>query len=317
MITARFRFDFALSFSGEVRDIARDVRTRLRNEGFSVYFDEDYEEEMLGRDGSLYLRRIYSKESRYCVVLISKGYDASAWTGLERESIQAREINGESGVLIPVLVDGYRPEWLPATRIYFEMAKRAVPDLVTLLGRLDGVSAIAKSKRQLLAQRVLQQHRKLCLWWSSEFIPNALNLEHYRSSVVTPAIFKEYDELFVENRPLMSEQVLGAYTRYRAAVEQLAILYRKLSMYMQNEQGQTIRDLCLYGEESRRHLVIDFDGLRVAFLALMDSLESDFDRRDPWVQETPWVMQHDFRVIKEACYGLSAEPCAAPDPAGM
>jgi hypothetical protein len=63
---------------------------------------------MLGRDGSLYPRGIYSKELRYCVVHIFMRYNASAWTGLERESIQTLEMRGESGVLIHVLVDGYR-----------------------------------------------------------------------------------------------------------------------------------------------------------------------------------------------------------------
>ena len=49
----RFRFDFGLSFAGSDRDLARQLRDGLRNEAFQVFFDEDYEHEMIGHDGGL------------------------------------------------------------------------------------------------------------------------------------------------------------------------------------------------------------------------------------------------------------------------
>jgi len=128
-----FRFDIALSFAGTDRPTAEKLRDSLVGAQFTVFCDRDYEHEMLGQDGTLYLRRIYSQDSRYCVVFISKHYDSREWTQLEREAIQARELKGERGVLIPVKLDHHSPEWLPATRIHFDLSSRPVADLIRLL----------------------------------------------------------------------------------------------------------------------------------------------------------------------------------------
>jgi hypothetical protein len=128
-----FRFDFGLSFAGSDRDLARQLRDGLRNAEFQVFFDEDYEHEMIGHDGSIYLRNVYSRECRFCIVLISRDYDQRDWTNLEREAVQARELRGERGILIPVPIEDYQPPWLPETRIRFDLWKRSIPELVVLL----------------------------------------------------------------------------------------------------------------------------------------------------------------------------------------
>jgi hypothetical protein len=135
MIMARkkFRFDFALSFAGTQRDIARELRNALVKRRFKVFFDEDFEDEMLGKDGIEYLRKVYSEESRYCVVLISKEYDKRIWTKLEREIMQARQLSSGDDILLPVLIGDYKPRWLLASRIYFDLRNRSITDLVELL----------------------------------------------------------------------------------------------------------------------------------------------------------------------------------------
>jgi hypothetical protein len=133
LVLQGFRFDFGISFAGPERDLARQLRDGLRDAGFNVFFDEDYEHEMIGHDGSIYLRNVYSKQCRFCVVLISQAYDKRDWTNLEREAVQARELRGERGILIPVPIEDYQPPWLPETRIRFDLWKRSIPELVALL----------------------------------------------------------------------------------------------------------------------------------------------------------------------------------------
>ncbi|MGH7991878.1 MAG: TIR domain-containing protein [Limisphaerales bacterium] len=139
--TLGFRFDFGISFARPERELARQLRDGLRNAGFEVFFDEDYEHEMIGYDGSLYLRNVYSKECRFCIVLISQAYDKRDWTNMEREAVQARELRGERGILIPVPIEDYQPPWLPETRIRFDLWKRSIPELVTLLTKRCGQPA--------------------------------------------------------------------------------------------------------------------------------------------------------------------------------
>ena len=133
MAKKKFRFDFALSFAGAQRDIARQLRDALDQRGFDVFFDKDFEEEMLGKNGIEYLRKVYSEESRYCVVLISKEYDRRNWTKLEREIMQARQLNSGDDILLPVLISDYKARWLLASRIYFDLKNRSLTDLVELL----------------------------------------------------------------------------------------------------------------------------------------------------------------------------------------
>jgi hypothetical protein len=133
--TGVFRFDVALSFAGAQRDFARRLRNELRKQKLRVFFDEDFEHEMLGNDGQIYLRRIYGIESRTCAVLVSPEYDQRMWSQLERETIQSRELRGDTGALIPVLVDSYHPEWLPAGRIYYDASKKSLARLARILRR--------------------------------------------------------------------------------------------------------------------------------------------------------------------------------------
>jgi len=128
--------------------LAEEIRKALKSKGLSVFYDRDYEQEMLGRDGSVYLRDVYSRESRHCLILISEQYDKREWTELERESIQSRELRGERGVLIPVIVDGHKLSWLPETRIYFDLRSRKIDELIGLLVRMRGVESGSFSREE-------------------------------------------------------------------------------------------------------------------------------------------------------------------------
>jgi len=124
------RFDFAISFAGPDRRLAEDLRTQLTSYGYRVFYDKDFEHQLIGKHGTGFLSNVYSQESRFNVVLISRSYEGRPWPRYEREAILARDLMGEGGSWIPVLVDGHRPEWLPATRIFFNLAERPFKELV-------------------------------------------------------------------------------------------------------------------------------------------------------------------------------------------
>lgn len=129
------RFDFAISFSGAERDLARRLAEALIAKGCRVFFDEHFEHEMLGQDGADYLNNVFFRESRFCVALVSHAYQERAWAQLERRAAQARELGAGPGFLLPVLVDGTHPDWLLPTRIYFDLSQRDILSLVDVLQR--------------------------------------------------------------------------------------------------------------------------------------------------------------------------------------
>ena len=69
-----YNYDIALSFSGQERESAREIAGRLKTLGNRVFFDEFVEEELLGKDLYAYLHNIYSRDARYCVMLVSKSW---------------------------------------------------------------------------------------------------------------------------------------------------------------------------------------------------------------------------------------------------
>src|SRR6185295_8481846 len=131
----KFKYHFALSFSGTCRREARALAERLRGSGYQVFFDEWYEHEMLGLSGTEYLRHVYAEAARHCIVLVDQAYDQRKWTLFEREIIEARTLLEPKDVLIPVLVDGHRPDWLPQTRIYCDYREKGLEGTVALLIR--------------------------------------------------------------------------------------------------------------------------------------------------------------------------------------
>lgn len=133
-----YDFDFAISFAGEKRDLARELTTKLEQIGYSVFFDENYEHELLGADGIEYFSNIFLYRSRYCVALISKSYDAKEWTRLEKEIILSRGLKDKSNYLLPIIVENYSPPWLLPSRIYFNLEKRSISSLISVLSRSAG-----------------------------------------------------------------------------------------------------------------------------------------------------------------------------------
>ena len=64
-------FDVALSFAGEDRRNAAKLEELLRAEGLRVYFDGEEQSDLWGKRLRRRLADVYTKESRYCVILVS------------------------------------------------------------------------------------------------------------------------------------------------------------------------------------------------------------------------------------------------------
>ncbi len=77
-----WQYDVALSYAGEDRVHARELATRIQTAGYSIFYDEF--EELWGEDLSVKLHEVYGKQSRFCVILVSKHYLKKPWTNMEQ-----------------------------------------------------------------------------------------------------------------------------------------------------------------------------------------------------------------------------------------
>ena len=106
------RYDYALSFAGEDRDIARTLYERLASRELTVFYDENESHRILGNDVEEYLAPIYRTEANYVLPMISSTYPRKIWTKFESEQFKNRF--GENSVL-PILIDDFNPSQFDMT----------------------------------------------------------------------------------------------------------------------------------------------------------------------------------------------------------
>jgi hypothetical protein len=74
------RYDFALSFAGADREVAKRLSEILSDREVSVFYDADEQHRILARDVEEYLGPIYRRDADYVVALLSPDYPTRIWT---------------------------------------------------------------------------------------------------------------------------------------------------------------------------------------------------------------------------------------------
>lgn len=110
--------DVAISYATEQGEYAGKVADILRENGIDVFFDGWNEAKMWGRDLAEYLMRVYYRQSKYCMMFISKDYVSKAWPTYERKMAIARNIEQFGGYILPIRFDESEVPGLPPTVRY-------------------------------------------------------------------------------------------------------------------------------------------------------------------------------------------------------
>jgi len=120
-------FDVALSFAGTERQHAEKLATLIRDAGFSVFYDDFYQEYLWGKNLVDVFDEIFRKRARYCVIFISKDYKERMWPNHERQSAQARALH-EKGkeYILPIKVDNTELDGMSPTIGYIALEEGIV-----------------------------------------------------------------------------------------------------------------------------------------------------------------------------------------------
>ena len=101
-----YDFDVCLSFAGEQRALAETIATSLRDTFHLRVFYDDFEKNTLwGNDLYQHLYEIYSKRSKYCIVLFSKAYLTKNWTTHELRAAQSRILKERTPYVLPIVAE--------------------------------------------------------------------------------------------------------------------------------------------------------------------------------------------------------------------
>ena len=99
-------YDFALSFAGPQRALARVLNDALTEVGFGVFFDEVERDRMLGEDLRSYLAPIYASGAEIVLVILGPEYPKRYWTAFEQDQYNGRITKGS---VIPVWTPDEQP----------------------------------------------------------------------------------------------------------------------------------------------------------------------------------------------------------------
>ena len=95
-------YDFAISFAGENRDLAREIAEQLGILDAHVFYDAHFEANFLGGAWSAQFERIFRRDSRLVICLLDQHYRQKLWPTFERECFLPRVPDGE---VIPIFLD--------------------------------------------------------------------------------------------------------------------------------------------------------------------------------------------------------------------
>ena len=68
------KYSVALSFSGKDRNLAEEIAFGLKSNNVEVFYDGYEEHDLWGKDLYETLRKIYVRECRYIIMIITKSY---------------------------------------------------------------------------------------------------------------------------------------------------------------------------------------------------------------------------------------------------
>lgn len=95
------RYDFALSFAGEDRDIAEALFAALSEHELEVFYDYNEQHRILAADVEEYLAPIYQSEAQMVICILGPTYPKKVWTKFESAQFRERFRDGE---VLPVLL---------------------------------------------------------------------------------------------------------------------------------------------------------------------------------------------------------------------
>lgn len=102
---SEFKYDIALSFAGEDRTYAEQLANELVKHNIRVFYDGFEKANLWGKDLFVYLSDLYRLRSKYCVLFLSKNYNAKLWTNHERQAAQSRAFKENKEYILPIRLD--------------------------------------------------------------------------------------------------------------------------------------------------------------------------------------------------------------------
>lgn len=127
-----YKYQVALSFAGEDREYAKKLYELLKDKNITVFYDENEQHKLWGKNLEKELQLIYQEKSRYCLVLVSKHYSQKDWTMAELEFILQRSFPNVDHIL-PLRIDDTKIPGIKKTIGYIDTRRHTMEKVADLI----------------------------------------------------------------------------------------------------------------------------------------------------------------------------------------
>jgi hypothetical protein len=139
-------YDVALSFSGNDREYAAKLASKLKSLGLRVFYDAWDTSALWGHNLYEHLQGIYSSAT-CCIILISSSYKNKSWTNFEMKAAVARSFVDKTYNVLPILLDNTELPPQLATIGYMDAGSISMDAIATaILKRISILNKEIRSK---------------------------------------------------------------------------------------------------------------------------------------------------------------------------
>ena len=141
-------YQVALSYAGEQRAYVERVASALQARRVPLFYDRFEAVTLWGKDGIEFFHKLFSVDTSYVVMFISKEYVEKSWPRHERRSAFSKAINEQGEYVLPVRFDDTEIPGLPSTVQYLRATDYEPEALASVIVRkmdMNVLSAKASS----------------------------------------------------------------------------------------------------------------------------------------------------------------------------
>lgn len=140
-----YKYDFALSFAGQQRDVAERLAQLLKQQRVRIFYDMDEQAHLWGKDLYQHFQKVYGEEARFFVPFVSKEYVEGSWPKHELKQAQAREFKANTEYILPIRIDDSALPGLNITIGYLDLRRMSIEKVAELcLEKLVHDSAVRR-----------------------------------------------------------------------------------------------------------------------------------------------------------------------------
>lgn len=131
--TTKFAWDVAISFAGENRDVAKELKNELKERSIEVFYDFDQQAQLWGQDLSKVLTETYRNDAQFMIIIVSKDYPQKDWTNFEFINGKDAEKERPIEYLLPLRLDDTHIVGLKETIGFIDLRKQTIKDVADIL----------------------------------------------------------------------------------------------------------------------------------------------------------------------------------------